>query len=150
MNMLKHFHVTEKVLKAYYGVYNELGHGFLESVYQRAFVIAARDLGLEVQDQVPIPVFFRGHQVGDFRADLFVDSVVLVELKTVRTLEAAHLAQIMNYLKATNVELGMLLNFGPKPEFKRVVLESARKNIRVNPRKSAVALGQEVNSFEVI
>ncbi len=138
--MLKHFHVTEKVLKAFYGVYNELGHGFLESVYQSAFVIAARDLGLEVQEQVPIPVLFRGHNVGDFRGDILADGVVLVELKTVRTLEAAHLAQIMNYLKATKIELGMLLNFGPNSEFKRVVLESARKNIRVNPRESAVGI----------
>jgi GxxExxY protein len=148
--MLKHFHVTEKVLKAFYGVYNELGHGFLESVYQGAFVIAARDLGLKVREQVPIPVFFRGHNVGDFRADLIVDDVVLVELKTVRALEAAHMAQIMNYLKATNIEIGMLLNFGPTPEFKRVVLESARKTIRVKPRESAVVLAPQANSSEVI
>jgi GxxExxY protein len=136
--MLKHFHVTEKILRAFYNVYNELGPGFLESVYENALVIAARDLGLEVQEQVPISVYFRGHNVGDFRADLLVDGVVLVELKTVRTLDSAHLAQIMHYLKATNIELGMLLNFGPIPEFKRVVLESARKTIRVNPRESAV------------
>ncbi len=137
--MLKHFHVTEKILRAFYDVYRELGHGFLESVYQNAFVIAARDLGLRVEEQVPIPVLFRGQNVGDFRADVFVEGVVLVELKTVKTLDSAHLAQIMNYLKATNVELGMLLNFGPKPDFKRVVLESARKTIRVNPRASAVS-----------
>ena len=137
--MLKHFHVTEKILRAFYGVYRELGHGFLESVYQSAFVIAASDLGLKVEEQFSTPVLFRGQNVGDFRADVFVEGVVLVELKTVRTLDSAHLAQIMNYLKATNVELGMLLNFGPRPEFKRVVLESARKSIRVNPRASAVS-----------
>ncbi len=113
--MLKHFHVTEKILRAFYGVYRELGHGFLESVYQSAFVIAARDLGLRIEEQVPIPVFFRGHNVGDFRADVLVEGVVLVELKAVKALDNAHMAQIMNYLKATNIELGMLLNFGPKP-----------------------------------
>ncbi len=136
--MLKHFHVTEKILRAFYDVYNELGHGFLESVYERAFVIAAGDLGLAVKQQVPIPVFFRGQNVGDYRADVFVDDVVIVELKVTKSLEQAHTAQLMHYLKATGTEIGMLLNFGPKPEFKRVILESARKDIRVNPRESAV------------
>ena len=87
-----------------------------------------------------IPVLFRGHNVGDFRGDVLADGVVLVERKTVRTLEAVHMAQITNYLKATKIEIGMLLNFGSKPEFKRIVLESARKNIRVNPRESAVGI----------
>src|SRR5512142_2210154 len=96
---LKHCHVTEKILRAFYDVYNELGHGFLESVYERAFVIAAGDLGLEVKQQVPIPVFSRGQNVGDYRADVFVDDVVIVELKVTKSLEQAHTAQLMHYLK---------------------------------------------------
>lgn len=109
-------------------------------------MIAARDLGLEVEEQGPIPVFFRGHNVGDFRGDVLVNRAVLVELKTARTLDPAHLAQIMHYLKATSIELGVLLNFGPKPEFKRVVLERARKTVRVNPRESAVSSSVVRNS----
>ena len=137
--MLKHFQVTDKILRAFYDVYNELGHGFLESVYEQSFVVAARDLGLELEPQVPIPVFFRGHNVGDFRADVLVEHLVLVELKAANSLDSAHMAQVMNYLKATNIEIGMLLNFGPKPEFKRVILDKAKKNIRVNPRESVVS-----------
>lgn len=140
--MLKHFEISGKVLRAFYDVYNELGHGFLESVYQQAFVIAARDLGLQVQEQVPIPVFFRGHNIGEFRADLLVEGSLLVELKAAKCLESKHTAQVINYLKATDIEIAMLLNFGPKPEFKRVILDRAAKDARALPRESLSRFGE--------
>lgn len=134
---LKHSGLTEKIIGVFFDVYNELGPGFLESVYEASVEIALDDAGLRVERQVPIPVWFRGRNVGDFRADLLVDGSVILELKAARTLESAHEAQLLNYLRATSIEVGLLLNFGPKPEFKRFVFDNARKHIRVNPRPSA-------------
>jgi GxxExxY protein len=128
--------VTEKIIGAFYDVYNELGYGFLESVYARSMVIALREFGLMVDHQVPITVWFREQQVGDFRADLLVENNVLVELKSVRTLEPAHEAQLLHYLKSTEVEVGLLLNFGIKPQFRRLVFDNTRKKIRENPCRS--------------
>ncbi len=130
--MLKHSQLTDRIIKAFYDVYNELGHGFLESVYGKDFVIAARDVGLEVQQQVPTPVYFRGQNVGDFRADLLVEKKIFVELKTAKSLDTVHTAQLINYLKATDIEVGILLNFGPKPEFKRVILDAPYKAPRIS------------------
>jgi GxxExxY protein len=130
--------VTDIVLRVFYEVYNELGGGFLESVYHKAFAIALRQAGLAVSVEVAVPVYFRGAVVGDFRADLTVNECVLLELKAVSTLDRVHEGQILNYLRATNFETGLLLNFGPKPQFKRLVLEKENKKIRVYPRSSAV------------
>jgi len=135
---LKHAAVTEKVLGASFAVYNELGHGFLESVYRNALRLALKELGLDVEVERPVPVWFRGHDVGDFRCDLVVNGCVILELKTAERLDRAHEAQLFNYLRATDIEVGLLLNFGPKPEFKRVVFDNPRKAIRVYPRVSAV------------
>jgi GxxExxY protein len=135
---LKHAGITEKILGAFFAVYNELGHGFLESVYRNAMRLALRELGLEVEMERPVPVWFRGHDVGDFRCDLVVNGCVILELKTAERLDRAHEAQLFNYLRATDIEVGLLLNFGPKPEFKRVVFDNPRKEIRVHPRVSAV------------
>ena len=134
----KHFETTDKIVHAYYDVYNELGPGFLESVYEQAMTIAMRELGLEVETQVPVAVWFRNHRIGDFRADMLVNGVVLVELKTVKLLDQVHEAQLTHYLKATSIEVGLLLNFGPHPQFRRIVFENSRKKIRENPRESAV------------
>jgi GxxExxY protein len=120
----------------FYGVYNELGYGFLESVYQSALVIALRNAGLQVQQEVDIPVWFWGQKVGDFRADLLVEGLVLLELKAARTLDPAHEAQLLNYLRATDVEIGMLLNFGARPQFRRLLFDNERKKIRENPCES--------------
>jgi GxxExxY protein len=136
--ILKHAAVTEKVLGAFFAVYNELGHGFLESVYRNALQLALKDLGLAVELERAVPVWFRGHDVGDFRCDLVVNGCVILELKTAEHLDRAHQAQLFNYLRATDIEVGLLLNFGPKPEFKRVVFDNPRKGIRVDPRASAV------------
>ena len=133
MVVQKHREVTDKILRAFFDVYNELGNGYLESVYQESMVIAMQGAGLDVRREVEIPVRFRGHLVGNSKADLLVNGVVLVELKTARAFDESHQAQLMHYLKATDIEVGLLLNFGPKPEFKRLVFEDSRKN----PRKSA-------------
>ncbi len=127
--------LTGRVIRAFYDVYNELGGGFLESVYEGAMAIALGEDGLTVGRQAPIPVRFRGRIVGDFRADLIVEGRVMLELKACRALEPAHEAQVLHYLKATGVPVGLLLNFGAKPVFKRFVLQSAP--IRVNPRPSS-------------
>lgn len=124
---LKHRALTQKIIGVFYEVYKELGHGFLESVYQKSLILALTQAGLVVHSPVDIPVFFRGHQVGDFEADVLVEKCVLLELKAVRALDNAHQAQLLNYLRATDIEIGVLLNFGVKPEFKRLVYDNLRK-----------------------
>jgi len=124
---LKHGSVTDQILRVFYEVYNELGHGFLESVYHRSLVLALQSTGVKVCSRVAIPVWFRGHQVGHFEADLLVENCVLLELKAARSLDSSHRAQLMNYLRATDIEVGLLLNFGERPEFKRVVFDNLKK-----------------------
>ena len=126
---LKHADLTEKVIGLFFDVYNELGEGFLESVYQNAMSLALVQAGLHVEREVAIPVFFRGQMVGDFRADLIVNEVVIVELKTVRALEHVHESQLYNYLRSTEIEVGLLLNFGPRAQFRRIAFENAQKKM---------------------
>ena len=115
-----HDDLTQTIIGCAFEVINELGSGFLESVYENSMVLALSEAGLPVQSQVPIPVMFRGKRVGDFYADLLVDEKVIVELKAVRAIVPEHQAQIINYLNATGIEVGMLINFGnPKLELKR-------------------------------
>ncbi|MCI0351871.1 MAG: GxxExxY protein [Acidobacteriales bacterium] len=128
---------TEKVIQIFFSVYNELGFGFLESVYEEAMAIALVEAGLGIERQVPTPVWFRGRQIGDFRADILVNKVVLLELKAVRAIELAFEKQLLNYLRATQIEVGLLLNFGSKPEFRRFAFDNQRKLNRVYPRVSA-------------
>ena len=132
---LKHRDLTEKIIGLFYDVYNELGHGFLEIVYEQSLAIALGEAGIRVDRQVPVAVWFRRHQVGDFRADLLVEGKVLLELKAARTIDQAHEKQLLNYLRATDIEVGLLLNFGVKAQFRRLVYENERKKIRVNPRR---------------
>ncbi len=128
---LKHGELTEKILGVFYEVYNELGCGFLEGVYESALSIALTAAGVKIERQVPIPVWFRKIQVGDYRADIVVERVVIVEIKAARALDVTHEAQLLNYLRATSVEIGLLLNFGPQPQFKRLVFDNSRKlNLR--------------------
>ena len=126
----KYFELTQKIIGIYYDVYNELGTGFLESVYQKSLALALESAGLTVCSRIDIPVWFRGHQVGQFEGDLLVENCVLLELKAARALGSAHQAQLLNYLRATELEVGLLLNFGPKPEFKRVAYDNSRKRFR--------------------
>lgn len=127
---LKHKELTGRIIGVFYDVYDELGHGFLESVYQKCLAISLRDAGLQVCWPVAIPVWFRGHQVGHVEGDMLVENLVLLELKAVRTLESSHQAQLLNYLRATEIEVGLLLNFGVKPEFKRLLFNNPRKRAR--------------------
>ena len=119
--MLIHEDLTRRIIHSFYETYNELGYGFLESVYERALAIALEDTGISVERQRPLSVHFRGHLIGAFRADLVVGDAVLLELKAARALDSSHKAQLINALKATDLEVGLLLNFGPRAEFKRVV-----------------------------
>ncbi len=129
----KYGDITEKTIGIFFDVYNELGYGFLESVYQKSLAIALSSAGLRAKPEIEIPVWFRGHQVGDFSADLLVEDCVLLELKSAKAIDKSHEAQLLNYLRATPVEVGLLLNFGLKPEFKRMVFDNPRKSLRSNP-----------------
>ena len=128
---LKHGELTENVLGVFFDVYNELGCGFLEGVYESALSIALTSAGVKIERQVPVPVWFRKTQVGDYRADIIVEGTVILEIKAAKALDGTHEAQLLNYLRATRIETGLLLNFGPKPEFKRLVFDNSRKyNLR--------------------
>jgi GxxExxY protein len=137
---LKHADVTEKIIGIFYDVYNELGYGFLECVYEESLVIALYEAGLTANRQIPLPVWFRCHKVGEFRADLLVEKCVLLELKTARSLDTAHEAQLLHYLKYAEIEVGMLLNFGARPQFRRLLFDNERKKIRENPWKSVAGV----------
>lgn len=118
---------TDKILCAFYRVYNTLGFGFLENVYQNALCIELEKLGLKALPLQKIPVYYEGYLVGQYVADIVVNEQVILELKAADGLRAEHVAQIMNYLKATQIEVGLLLNFGKKPEFKRLFIENDKK-----------------------
>lgn len=132
--------LTEKIIGIFYDVYNELGYGFLESIYQGSLVIALRDAGLAVEEQVLIPVWFRNRKVGEFRADMLIERKVLLELKSTRVLEPSHEAQLLHYLKSTETEVGLLLNFGERPQFRRLLFDNERKKIRGNPCESVAGI----------
>lgn len=126
----KHSELTDLVIGTFYEVYNELGFGFLESVYRKALRLALLEKGVNVEEEVEVSVLFRGHNVGNFKADLLANRVVLIELKTAENLAPAHESQVLNYLRATSLELGLLLNFGPKPQVRRLLLDNDRKQYR--------------------
>jgi len=118
---MQHSEITDQIIGSFFDVYNNLGSGFLEPVYENALVICLEQKGLKVEQQIPIQVRFQDRVVGEFRADLLVDNSVIVELKAVSQIGDIHIAQTLNYLKATGIEVGLLLNFGTKPEFKRFI-----------------------------
>src|SRR5437870_1452212 len=124
---LLHSEVTEAVLNAFYHVYNTLGYGFLEKIYENALVLTLRKRGLSVIQQAQVKVYFEGEVVGHYFADVIVVNRVLVEIKAAEALHSAHESQLINYLKATDLEVGLLLNFGPKPALKRKVFTNDRK-----------------------
>ena len=124
--MLKHADLTEAVIECFYEVYKTLGYGFLEKVYENSLRITLMERGFNVEPQAPVRVHFRGQEVGHYFADLLINDLVIVEVKSVIRLAAEHEAQLLNYLKATGLEVGLLMNFGPKPEFKRKVFETAK------------------------
>ena len=122
--------LTDKILKAFYTVYNILGYGFLEKVYENALKIELTKYGLNVIKQQPIKVHYEGLQVGEYFADLIVDDLIILELKAMEGLVEEHEHQLLNYLKATDKEVGLLLNFGKKPEFRRKIFQNEYKNLR--------------------
>ena len=120
---LKHSEVTDKILKAAYEVYNTLGYGFFEKVYENALVVECRNLGLSAVQQQPISVIYKEIPVGDYVADVIVENKVIVELKAVSHLDKIHEVQLVNYLKATKLEVGLLINFGPQMKFTRRIFD---------------------------
>lgn len=133
---MKHSDLTDKIIGVFYDVYNELGYGFLESTYAEALGVALGESGLSAVREVAVPVWFRGKKIGQYYADVIVEGLILLELKAARTLESAHEAQLLHYLRATDVEVGLLLNFGLRPQFRRLLFDNERKNIRENPCES--------------
>ena len=119
--------LVDIVLKQFYRVYNDLGYGFLERVYQNALYFALVEQGLKCETEKPIKVYHDGHVVGDYRADILVEDCVILELKACEELNPAHEAQLINYLKATEIEVGYLLNFGKKAKLSRKVFSNKRK-----------------------
>jgi len=126
----KHDDLTQKIIGVFYDVYNELGPGFLESVYREAMRLALSQAGMKVGSEVAIPVEFRGMAIGIFRADLIVNDAVLLELKATESLAREHESQTLNFLKASNIEVALLMNFGPTPRFKRLIMDNEIKKSR--------------------
>jgi GxxExxY protein len=130
--VLLHEEITEKIIKAYYKVYNTLGYGFLEKVYENAMAIEIRQMGLEVKCQYPIKVYYESKIVGEYFADLIVNDIVVIELKASSSLLEEHECQLINYLKATKIELGLLMNFGKNAAYKRKVFMNKFKKPQVS------------------
>lgn len=123
----KHSELTGKILGAFFQLHKEMGYGFSEKVYQSAFAILLEELGLVVELQKPIKVYFHNKVVGEYIADMIVNGVVLLELKAIENLADVHSAQLLNYLKSTEIEVGLLLNFGPEAEFRRKIYDNSHK-----------------------
>lgn len=119
--------VTDGIIKAFYKVYNSLGYGFLEKVYENALCLELASSDFRVSQQQPVQVFYEQKLVGEYFADILVNDLIILELKAVEHIRDEHVAQLTNYLKATKKEVGLLLNFGIKPEFKRVVFTNPFK-----------------------
>src|SRR5690554_6587061 len=122
-----HSDITEKIINAFFKVYNTLGYGFLEKVYENAMFIELKNFGLYVEKQKRIQVSYYDKIVGDYSADLIVNNQVIIELKAAESLCEEHEYQLINYLKATEIEVGLLLNFGKKPEFKRKIFSNTKQ-----------------------
>ena len=122
-----HKELAERIIQIFYEVYNTLGWGFVENVYQNAMCFALKDAGIECKAQKKIAVYFHGHRVGDYKADIVVEDKIILELKAVSELCEAHVRQLSNYLKATRIELGLLLNFGETPQLRRWIYTNDQK-----------------------
>jgi GxxExxY protein len=125
--MLKEEHLTQKILNAFYNVYNRLGFGFLEKVYENALICELQRQNIHGSRQVKIDVFDLGIKVGEYYADIIVENKVILEIKADEGLREEHEAQLINYLRATHIEVGLLLNFGGQAQFKRKVFDNSRK-----------------------
>ncbi|MCK4321685.1 GxxExxY protein [candidate division WOR-3 bacterium] len=123
----KYKNLTERIIKVFYKVYNNLGYGFLEKVYESAMMLELKKSGIPALAQFPIDVTYAGETIGEYFADILVDNKVIVEVKAAKSLVEENEAQLLNYLKATRIEVGLLLNFGSKPEIKRKAFDNSRK-----------------------
>jgi len=121
--------MTDKIINSFYKVYNVLGYGFLEKVYENALVIELKSTGFKVLQQQNIKVYYENQVVGDYFADIIVNDLIILEIKAAEGLRDENKAQLINYLKATNKEVGLLFNFGKKPDFKRAIFSNERKEI---------------------
>jgi len=123
----KHSELTGKILSAFFQVHKELGYGFSERVYENALAMLLNEMGLKVEQQVRIYVYYHGRVVGEYIADMVINDIVLLELKATAKIIEDYAAQLLNYLKATNIEVGLILNFGPSAEFRRKIYDNERK-----------------------
>ena len=123
----KHSDLTKRILRAFFDLHTELGYGFSEKVFENSLAILLLERGIKVQQQVPIRVYFHGQVVGEYIADMLINDVVMLELKAVSKINEDHAAQSLNYLKATDIEVGLVLNFGQTAEFRRRVYDNDRK-----------------------
>jgi GxxExxY protein len=127
MTSYKHSELTKAIINAFFHVYNALGYGFLEKVYRNALIHELKKRGYEVEHEVRIKIYYDGTFVGEYIADIIVNGIVILELKSASAIAPEHEAQLLNYLRAANIEVGLILNFGPKPEMKRKVFDNWRK-----------------------
>ena len=123
----RHLEITRRTVGVFFEVRAELGYGFLESVYRVAMTMALREAGITVQAEMALQARFRGRSVGAFRADLLVEDAVLVELEAARGIDSTHIAQLLNYLRCTALETGLILDFGPRPQIRRLIFTNDRK-----------------------
>jgi GxxExxY protein len=123
----RHLEITRRIVGVFFEVYGELGYGFLESVYRAAMTMALREAGITTEAELELQARFRGRSIGAFRADLLVERAVLVELKAARGIDSGHIAQLLNYLRCTALETGLILNFGPRPQIRRLIFTNDRK-----------------------
>ncbi len=122
--------LSKEIIGAFYRVHTALGYGFLEKVYENALAFELKKSGFEAEKQVPIKVFYERIEVGSYTADIVVNDLIILELKVAEAIQPEHEAQLLNYLKATEYEVGYVLNFGKKATFKRIVFDNDRKNQR--------------------
>jgi GxxExxY protein len=135
-SLYKHSDLTEQIIGTFYTVYSALGYGFLEKVYVKALMIELKNRGLNPQDELPIHVHYADQLIGEYFADIVVNGLIILEIKASKAIATEHEAQLLNYLKATPYEVGLILNFGPKPETKRRSFDNNRKEWFVAQNKS--------------
>jgi GxxExxY protein len=123
----KHADLSERILNIFFTVHRELGYGFSEKVYERSLAIALREAGFKVEEQIPLKVFYHGQMVGEYITDMMINNLILLELKAATQIAAEHEAQLLSYLKASDIEVGYVLNFGQSATFKRRVFDNERK-----------------------
>jgi GxxExxY protein len=140
---LLHQELTGEILKAFYAIHNRMGFGFAEKIYENSLSIELEEMGHKCVQQHPISVYYKGQIVGQYFADILVDDLIIIELKAAELIVSEHEAQLINYLKATKYEVGMLLNFGAEAKFKRKVFANARKPYLEYPPSTIYSLKYE-------